>query len=257
MICSKCQNNIKLETKRGKDWKCFHGESSIALNVIKDESIEAIITDPPYGTGANSTAGLLKSSANKYQNSDTKHKLPAFAGDSLLPEAWSEMMHKVLNACYRVGKPGCELLFFCDWRSHSAMLREIGAVGFGIRTTVVWAKGRNSRPNRNGFRSQSELAIHARKPGKLERSEDIYLDGVFNYPTKQNNKLHVTEKPLELMKQLVQLCPKGGTVLDPFQGSATTGVATVLSARKYIGIEAVKYYHDVAVERLKSFSKKK
>ncbi|MFN3595162.1 MAG: DNA methyltransferase, partial [Thiobacillaceae bacterium] len=58
------------------------------------------------------------------------------------------------------------------------------------------------------------------------------------------------EKPLGLMRDLVQICPPGGTVLDPFQGSGTTGVAALMEGLRYIGIEAVEHYHRVACERL-------
>lgn len=63
---------------------------------------------------------------------------------------------------------------------------------------------------------------------------------------------HITQKPLEVMRQMVKIVPKGGTVLDPFAGSGTTGVAAVLEGRNFIGVEMTEHYHRVARERIET-----
>ncbi|MDM4015964.1 DNA-methyltransferase [Roseiconus lacunae] len=210
-----------------------------------------MIADPPYGTGANNIAARLQSSAAKYQQTGTKNKLPAFAGDSMLPDAWRSMMRGVLVQCDRILKPGGDALLFCDWRSMHEMIGVAGSVGLGIRTVAVWDKN-NSRPSKNGFRPQSEFIIHARKAGKLDRNRAVYLPGVFRHTTRFNNKRHVTEKPLGLMLDLMKIAPEGGTVCDPFQGSGTTGEAAIRTGRNYLGVELTAHYHAVAVERLEA-----
>jgi len=187
MICDNCKGKMsKTSSKEGRRWKCHHGDSAAIIRSFEAATFEAIISDPPYAAGATSLLGRLKSSADKYQNSDTKNKLPAIAGDSMLPEAWQTMMHGVLLECERVLKPGGDLLFFCDWRSHSAMLGVIGSIGLSLKTTLTWDKGRGCRPHKNGFRSQSEWIIHARKPGTLPRPKDVYLDGVYKFSTRSH-----------------------------------------------------------------------
>jgi site-specific DNA-methyltransferase (adenine-specific) len=249
MSCRFCSQ--KFPVVEHKKFKAIRGPSELAIAKEPAASFDAIISDPPYGTGASSAAGRLQPTSAKYQNSDTKHKLPDFAGDSLLPEAWQFMMRGVLEECYRVAKPGAELLFFCDWRSCSSFVNLIGSAGFGLRTVAVWNKGRACRPNKNGFRSQTEFIVAARKAGDLQRTnEPVYLDGVLTHPTLLRDKQHVTQKPLELMSELMRLVPPGGRILDPFQGSGTTGVAAIKAGLQYVGIEATPHYHDVAVERL-------
>ena len=63
-------------------------------------------------------------------------------------------------------------------------------------------------------------------------------------------RYHPTQKPLEVMKWVITLCPKADSVLDPFMGSGTTGVACVRTGRRFIGIEIEKKYCDIAVERI-------
>lgn len=139
------------------------------------------------------------------------------------------------------------------------MLGLVGSVGFGLRSTLVWDKGRGSRPMKNGFRSQSEMILWARKSGTLDRDgPDVYLDGVFKATTMTgNNKQHLTQKPLSLMRELIAIVPpskrnRPSVVLDPFHGAGTTGVAALEAGHQYVGIEAVPEYHAIAVERLTS-----
>ena len=69
--------------------------------------------------------------------------------------------------------------------------------------------------------------------------------------------IHPTVKPLELMRWLVRLAaPKGGIVLDPFSGSATTGVAAMLEGRRFLGIEREADYVDIATARLTHWATK-
>jgi DNA modification methylase len=64
-------------------------------------------------------------------------------------------------------------------------------------------------------------------------------------------KEHPTQKPLALMKWCVELLPKNvSTILDPFMGSGTTGVAAVNLGRKFVGIEIHKPYFDIACKRI-------
>lgn len=66
--------------------------------------------------------------------------------------------------------------------------------------------------------------------------------------TKPQSGFHPTEKPVELMRYLVQAVD--GTVLDPFMGSGTTGVACRLEGRRFIGIEIDRTYYDIAERRI-------
>lgn len=64
------------------------------------------------------------------------------------------------------------------------------------------------------------------------------------------DRFHPTQKPVAVMKWVIDLCPKADTILDPFMGSGTTGVAAVQMGRKFIGIEREPKYFDIACERI-------
>ena len=64
-------------------------------------------------------------------------------------------------------------------------------------------------------------------------------------------RFHPTQKPLEVMKWVIELCPKSETILDPFMGSGTTGVAAIQMGRKFVGIERDPKYFEIACKRIK------
>ena len=76
---------------------------------------------------------------------------------------------------------------------------------------------------------------------------------VFNYPT-PSDRAHPTQKPVSLMTDLIGLCD-GQTILDPFMGSGTTGVAAVQMGRDFIGIEREPKYFDIACKRIEEAQK--
>ena len=64
------------------------------------------------------------------------------------------------------------------------------------------------------------------------------------------SRKHMTEKPVPLLRNLLEVTPEGGTILDPFMGSGSTGQACLETARKFIGIEMTDAYFEVASNRL-------
>ncbi|END2118424.1 site-specific DNA-methyltransferase [Escherichia coli] len=71
------------------------------------------------------------------------------------------------------------------------------------------------------------------------------------FPVISSKKMHSTGKPEELMAELLRTANSGGTVLDPFMGPGTTGVAALKAGRKFIGIETSDHYFEVAAQRLR------
>jgi len=87
------------------------------------------------------------------------------------------------------------------------------------------------------------------EPGPRRRRLSL---GLIREAVRQSDKHHITGKPTAVMQHLVRICPPGGTVLDPFAGSGTTGVAALLEGRSFVGIEITDEYTCVARERLEA-----
>ena len=111
-----------------------------------------------------------------------------------------------------------------------------------------WDKG-NSRPQKGRFRQQAEHIVWGSN-GDMPISRPVpCLPGVFKYGTPQN-RIHLTEKPLQLMRDIVKITEPGGHILDPFAGSGTTVLAAVLEGYTATGIEVTDEYARLARERI-------
>ena len=131
-----------------------------------------------------------------------------------------------------------------------AMTLALQWAGWTWRGVAVWDKVA-SRPQKGRFRQQSEYIVWGSN-GKMPLERNVgCLPGVFRYPNPQN-RIHVTEKPLQLMRDVVQICEPGGRILDPFAGAGTTVLAAVQEGYEAVGIEMSDAYFRRSAERLKT-----
>jgi len=115
---------------------------------------------------------------------------------------------------------------------------------------VVWDKTRAARPQKGKFRHQSEFVLWGSR-GPWQAATKDALPGVFTISALAGGKkLHTCGKPVELMKELLEVCPAGGVILDPFAGSASTGIAALETGRRFVGCEQSRDYYEIARERL-------
>lgn len=102
------------------------------------------------------------------------------------------------------------------------------------------------------FAAQCEYAVWGSKGAMpLRIYEDACLPGFFQANAPRERE-HITQKPLSVMRDLVKIAPKGATVLDPFMGAGTTGVAAVIEGRNFIGAELAPHYQRIARERIEA-----
>lgn len=95
--------------------------------------------------------------------------------------------------------------------------------------------------------------LNFRNPSATDRSEDAPSVDAMGGTTKPKTNFHPTVKPVALMQYLVSMItPKGGTVLDPYMGSGTTGVAAVMEGFDFVGIEMDEGYMKIAEARIGS-----
>lgn len=131
------------------------------------------------------------------------------------------------------------------------MTDALQAAGWTWRGIAVWDKGRGARsPHKGYIRHQCEYVVWATKGPVPRPTHGGPFDGCYHESVRKKDKHHMTGKPTPLLEQLVQITPPGGLVLDPFAGSATTGVACLRQGRRFIGFEESAAYCDVSSTRL-------
>lgn len=228
----------------------YQGDVLTLLPFIPSESIDAVITDPPYSSGAATLSGKQADPSVKYQKTGTKKTYPPMLGDAKDQRSFTWWMTQWLCECWRIARDGAPLLLFTDWRQLPCVTDAVQTAGWMWRGIVVWHKG-NVRPMLGEFRREAEFIVYGCK-GRLQRHSRQCLPGIFRYPVNSAEKVHLTSKPLPLMTELMSIAPEGGTVLDPFLGGGTTALAALTTGRKCIGIELSPEYVRIAAERVKA-----
>lgn len=157
----------------------------------------------------------------------------------------AEWLSDARKAC----KPGAPVCLFIDWRQYPSITDALQWAGWIWRGCAVWDK-MTSRPQKGRFRQQSEYIVWGSNgPMPVNRPVGC-LPGVFRYANPQN-RIHVTEKPLQLMRDLVKICVPGGRILDPFCGAGTTVLASRLEGYEAVGIEVTDAYYKLGSDRVR------
>jgi len=231
----------------------LHGDALAVIPTLETDSVDALITDPPYSSGGQFRGDRALVTSKKYQQSDAV-ALPEFSGDNRDQRSWIMWMSIWLNECRRVVKPGGFGCLFTDWRQLPATTDALQAGGWVWRGIVPWDKV-HARPMAGRFRAQAEYIVWGTNGPRPWNNAEPCHDGVFRFPSPSTAlREHMTQKPLELMKKIVAIVPPGGTVLDPFLGSGTTAVACAETGRRCVGVEMTEHFAAAAQSRLNDYA---
>lgn len=221
----------------------FNSDNIEILKNIPSESINLIVTDPPYGMN-------FKSNRQNYSNEvkvDREDYFQAIHGDDYLNCDW-------LPFAYNVLKNNSAIYIFCHWSKWNQLSFEVEKVGFQIKNMIVINKSNHGMGDLTGcYAPKHELLLYATKGRHILNKPTGRKNDVWNLPVKftTSYKLHPNEKPLSWLEPcILESSNPGDIVLDPFCGSGSTLVCAKDSHRKYCGIEIDKSYYDIAVNRL-------
>lgn len=231
----------------------YGGDSLAMLAALPDASVDAVITDPPYSSGGMMRGDRQQSTVSKYvttQNTQ-RDELIDFSGDTRDQRAYAYWCALWMGEALRITKPGGAFLTFTDWRQLPATTDAIQAGGWVWRGVVPWWKPAG-RPTQGRFANSCEYVVWGSNGARaLLALDGKALPGFYQANSPREGREHITQKPLSVMRELVKICPPGGTVLDPFMGSGTTGVAAVAEGRDFIGAEMVTDYQVIAERRIR------
>jgi len=226
-----------------KENKIYNDNSLKILQKLPNESVDLIVTDPPYkmtprgNTGT--TGGMLLKDINK--------KGKVFDNNDINISEW-------LPECFRILKESSHIYIMTNHINLYEYLTTIKDTGFHFVKSLIWNKG--NKIMSPYYMSQFEYILFCRK-GSAKKINNCGTSDIIDIPNKKEKKdgknLHDTEKPIELMKILIENSTKeNDIVLDPFMGIGSTVLACKNSNRKSIGIEINKQYFDIAKQRIES-----
>ena len=215
--------------------------------------IDAIITDPPYSSGGTFRSDRTRSTGSKYIGGgyvdvEAAYARPEFSGDNKDQRAflvWSEWW---MRDAFSVCRDGAIICVFTDWRQLPTTSDALQISGWTWRGIFPWDKTEAARPQRGWFRNQCEYVLWG-SSGVIPTIGECH-PGLFRKSVGSEGKEHIAGKPISLMETLIKITPPNSTILDPFMGSASTGIACLKLGRKFIGIELEPKYFDISCKRI-------
>jgi site-specific DNA-methyltransferase (adenine-specific) len=209
--------------------------------------VDAVITDPPYSSGGRKQAGARGQYRKAAKVSEDVRTDEWFLGDNMGSDTYVRWQRQIARGCLDICVPGSPAYLFTDWRQYTNIVTAWETCLWTLRSVVVWDKAKGGAMGSYWRNNHEWVCVFTKgKPRPLPHGSFFNTwKGV-----KPQGGKHPTEKPLGLIKYLVESAPEGGVVFDPFMGSGTTGVACVEMGRRFIGIEINEKYFDIARKRI-------
>lgn len=202
--------------------KIYHGDCLDLIRSMSDKSVDSVVTDPPYGVNLEYAS---------YEDSFENWKSLI---DGFIPEAKRISLGPIIVPTSKMeGEP--------HLHSHDPIWR------------ICWFKGASCTRCAIGFKDWEPTYVFGKRPKK--QVHDYFMAHANR--VRKDIPGHPCPKPEAWGMWMVEkMSEQGQTVLDPFMGSGTTGVACVKLGRKFIGIELEKDYCDIAVNRIREAAAK-
>lgn len=213
------------------------------LGGLAEGSVDLILTDPPYAISRNTGFQHIG-----------KKSVERFAVSMEFGE-WDQqeinlttLAHSAFGA---LRKGGTAIVFYDVWKI-TKLAEALSSAGFVQLRLIEWMKTNPVPLNSkiNYLTNAREVAVLAVKGGK-PTFNSVYDNGVYNFPIPRGKRLHPTQKPLRLFKELVQKHSlEGDLVVDPFLGSGTSAIAALECSRRFKGCDVSAKYASIAQKRL-------
>lgn len=221
--------------------------------LLDEQSVDLVFADPPYSSG-----GVMRSDRNlapsaKYRLTSAIKTNPDFSGDNRDQRSFALWCSDWMAQALRVARGGAGLMCFIDWRNLPSVIDAVQVGGWVYRSLIPWDKTEAARPQKGWFSAQCEYIVAATR-GAITQGPDapgICQHGFIRWNTAGKKKQHITEKPLQLYREVLRTRDDWQMILDPFLGSGTSLQAVKNLDRRGIGIEVEEKYCEIAAERLR------
>lgn len=228
--------------------KLYNEDCMKVLEGLAVNSIDLIVSDVPYRITSHGNSGTM----GGYMTNDIAMRGKIFENNEIKPKEY-------LPQFYRILKEKTHCLIMINHINLKEMLNVAEDVGFHFVKCLIWDK-QNKICGRY-YMSQFEYICLFRKGGDrpINNCGDSDIISIPNKKLKdeEGRNLHDTEKPVELMKVLIgNSSNEGETVLDPFMGIGSSGIASKLLNRNFIGCEINPKYFEIAKSRIEGAKQK-
>ena len=231
--------------------KIIQGDALEIMKQIPDESIELIITSPPYNIH-NTDGGGMSSIGTKNSKWENAALADGYQDheDNMPHDEYVEWQRNCLREMLRIIPENGAIFYNHKWRVQNGLLQNRDDIvsGFPVRQVIIWHRNGGINFNKGYFLPTYEIIYLICKPEfTLAKKANAHGD-VWNISQELNN-VHPAPFPIEIPARIIG-STTAHTVLDPFMGSGTTALAAKTLQRNFIGIEISKQYIDMAKKRI-------
>ncbi len=232
-----------------KNYKIYNNDCLKQIKKIEDNSIDVILTDPPYNIAKYSTGNIKIKGRADINNDVAKWDLK-----EIDPNDYVEEFKRIL-------KPNGNIFIFTSYnligKWHEVFDKEFDTFQF-----FVWHKT-NPVPKiyKNGFLNSCEMIVCLWNKGhkwnftKQNQMHNFFESPICMQPERLKNPKHPSQKPVKLLEHIIKIASdEGDTIYDPFMGVGSTGVAALKNNRKFIGCEIDKIFYDASKIRLEEIN---
>lgn len=209
--------------------KIYNMDCLEGIKSIESESVDMVLTDPPYGMD--------------FQSHRRKEVYDKIKNDNNL-----DFLDEYLKECKRIMKNDTAIYVFCSWHNVD-VFKQTFEKYFKLKNIVVWIKNNHGSGDlQAAYAPRYEFILYGNK-GRCKFKDGRHDDTWFF--DKTHNDLHPTQKPIDLLEYAIKNSSNEGDVIfDGFMGSGSTAVAAQNMNRNFIGFELDENYCNVANERI-------
>jgi site-specific DNA-methyltransferase (adenine-specific) len=231
--------------------KIICGDCLEVMTKIPNESVDLVVTSPPYNLNIRKTFGNTQNWKAKWNKSKLQSQGYDQHEDYMPEDQYIIWQKKVLAECFRVIKNTGAIFYNHKWRVQKGLFQQRSEIieGLPLRQIIIWKKAGGINFNEGYFLPTYEVIYLIAKPDfKLAPKVNRYGD-VWEI-TQEKGSWHPAPFPVELASRCVE-ATTGSTILDPFMGSGSVAVACKKLNKNYIGIDLSQAYCLKAEQRIK------
>ena len=215
--------------------KIYNEDCLVGMKNISDNSVDLIVTDPPY---------LVK-----YKTGRRKDKSHKFTKE-ILNDDNEQLLKDYIKECHRIMKNDTAMYMFCSSNKVDFFKQELEKY-FTIKNMIIWVKNNHTAGDlQSAFGREYEIVFLVNK-GR-SKFNGTRLTDVWEFKrVAGKGQLHQNQKPVEMIEQCIEKhSNENDVVFDGFMGSGTTAIACINTNRNYIGFELDEEYYKASIERI-------
>lgn len=232
--------------------KIICGDVIQIMKQIPDDTVDLIVTSPPYNLKNSTGNGMKDGRGGKWANARLQNGYSHHA-DAMPHEDYVQWQRDCLAEMIRVIPEDGAIFYNHKWRVQGGLLqdREDIIQGFPVRQIIIWKRKGGLNFNAGYFLPTYEVIYLIAKPKfKLVPKANAYGD-VWEFTQEMKNE-HPAAFPVKLIDRIIS-STNAKTILDPFMGSGTTAISALNYDRNYIGIDISPEYCTMAKNRIKNY----